>query len=237
MTLGDRPYRCSTHPLPLPVPTCTTAPRSLAVRIAHVLLDEEAVHVRPTDPFTWSSGWVTPVYCDNRVLLDAPAARARIQEGFVACCATQDELPRVVAGTATAGIPHATLLADRLHTGLAYVRGSAKSHGRRRQVEGRVTANDTVLIVEDLVSTGGSALDAVQGVRRTGASVQGVLAIFSYDFPTARTAFADAHCSLHALTTFETLAQVARDTGRLSSAAYDDVMRWHRAPDDWTPAN
>ncbi|WP_176521787.1 orotate phosphoribosyltransferase [Longimonas halophila] len=215
--------------------TCTTAPRSLAVRIAHVLLNEEAVQVRPNDPFTWSSGWIAPVYCDNRVLLDAPDARARIQEGFVAYCAEQDDLPRVVAGTATAGIPHATLLADRLHTGLAYVRSSAKSHGRRRQVEGRVAATDSVIIVEDLVSTGGSALDAVHGVRRTGASVQGVLAIFSYDFPTAREAFADADCSLHALTTFETLAQVARDTGRLSSAAYDDVMRWHRAPSDWTP--
>lgn len=216
---------------------CTVAPRTLATRIAHVLLNEEAVQVRPTEPFTWSSGWTAPVYCDNRVLLDSPEARARIQEGFVAYCAEQNERPDVVAGTATAGIPHATLLADRLHTALAYVRGSAKSHGRRRQVEGRVDASKSVLIVEDLVSTGGSALDAVQGVRRTGASVQGVLAIFSYDFPIAHEAFANANCPLHVLTTFETLAQVARDTGRLSPAAYDDVMRWHGAPDNWTPAS
>lgn len=215
---------------------CTTASRALATRIAHVLLDENAVQVRPHDPFTWSSGWTAPVYCDNRVLLHSPAARARIQEGFVAYCAEQDALPDVIAGTATAGIPHATLLADRLHTGLAYVRGSAKSHGRRRQVEGRITADTSVLIVEDLVSTGGSALDAVQGVRRLNAPVHGVLAIFSYDFPTARTAFADANCPLHTLTTFKTVARVARDTDRLSPAEYDDLMRWHQAPADWSPA-
>ena len=219
------------------MPTCTVASRTLATRIAHVLLNEEAVQVRPSNPFTWSSGWTAPVYCDNRVLLDAPSARARIQEGFVAFCAEQEEPPDVVAGTATAGIPHATLLADRLCTGLAYVRGSAKSHGRRRQVEGRVSADQSVLVVEDLISTGGSALDAVQGVRRTGASVQGVLAIFSYDFPAAREAFAKANCPLHVLTTFEVVAQVARDTERLSPAQHDDLMRWHRAPDSWTPTS
>lgn len=215
---------------------CTTAPPALATRIAHVLLDEDAVTVRPDDPFTWSSGQVAPVYCDNRVLLDAPDARARIQEGFVAHCAAQAALPTVVAGTATAGIPHATLLADRLHTGLAYVRGAAKAHGRHRQVEGRVTADDTVLVVEDLVSTGGSALDAVRAVRRTGASVQGVLAIFAYDFPDTRTAFADADCPLHVLTTFATVVQTARDAGHLTSNQYDALMRWHAAPDDWSPA-
>lgn len=227
------------HPLTtlvLPVTSCTTAPPVLAERIAHVLLNQEAVRVQPADPFTWSSGWTAPVYCDNRLLLSTPGARNAVQQGFLAYCAGLPARPDVIAGTATAGIPHATLLADRLGTALAYVRGSAKTHGRRRQVEGRVNSSTETLVVEDLVSTGASALDAVKAVRDRKAPVIGVLAIFSYDFPEAHEAFAEAQCALHALTTFQTVARVARDTGRLSTTEYDDLIRWHSAPDSWSPA-
>lgn len=211
----------------------TTADAPDADRIAELLLHHQAVQVRPRDPFTWSSGRVAPIYCDNRLLLSNATARNTVQRGFVKHCIAASWQPDVVAGTATAGIPHATSLADRLGTGLAYVRSAAKAHGRQRRIEGRIPDDASVLVVEDLVATGGSALDAVQAVRNAGGHVLGVLAIFAYDFDATRTAFADAQCPLHVLTTFPTVADVAVSSGRLDADARQLLADWHQAPADW----
>ena len=215
----------------------TTAATPDATRIAKLLLHHKAVQVRPHDPFTWSSGRIAPIYCDNRLLLADAEARNAVQRGFVQHCLAASWQPDVIAGTATAGIPHATSLADRFGVGLAYVRGSAKAHGQQRRIEGGVPEGASVLVVEDLVATGGSALDAVQAVRKARADVLGVLAIFAYDFPATRTAFADAECPLHVLTTFPTVADVAVSSGRLDAEARKQLADWHRAPTDWAPAD
>jgi orotate phosphoribosyltransferase len=209
-------------------------PDALARALAADLLAIEAVLLRPDDPFTWASGLRAPIYCDNRLTLAHPPVRTRITDGFRQTLVRAGLAPDVVAGTATAGIPHAAWLAGRLGAPMAYVRGAAKGHGRENRIEGRVAAGDAVVLVEDLVSTGGSALDAVAALREAGAAVAAVVAIFSYGFDAAHARFADAGVPLHVLTTFPTLVDVAADAGALDPDARRTLARWHADPKAWS---
>lgn len=206
-----------------------------AQSLARDLLDIEAVSLRPHDPFTWSSGLVAPLYCDNRRTLAHPRIRRSIAEGFADLSRGAAPMPVTIAGTATAGIPHAAYLAERLEAPMAYVRSSAKEYGRGRRVEGtRLGPAHDVLVVEDLISTGSSALDAVSAARNTGATVQAVLAIFTYQLDAATKAFRDAGVPCHALTSFHVLLDVARRHYEFTDEALSILKAWRADPEGWS---
>ena len=207
----------------------------LAQSLANALLDIDAVSLRPHDPFTWSSGLRAPLYCDNRRTLAHPSIRRSIADGFAAVVRRHEWMPLTVAGTATAGIPHAAWLAERLDAPMAYVRSEAKEHGQGRRIEGaRLESGDDVVVVEDLISTGGSALDAVSALRDAGATVRAVLALFSYGLDAADAAFRDAEVACYVLTTFPVLLGVAHRQHGLSDEARDLLEEWRADPEAWS---
>ena len=201
--------------------------------IARALLKIEAVRLRPQEPFQWSSGLYAPIYCDNRLTLAYPEIRSMIADGFAAALREEEWRPDAIAGTATAGIPHAALLSERVGLPMAYVRSRPKAHGRGRQIEGRIDEGQRVVLVEDLISTGGSALEAVEALREHGAVVCGVLAIFSYGFSLSASAFADADCTLRTLTSLDDLLAVAQEGG-LDSDDLRLLSEWRGDPDGWS---
>ena len=208
-------------------------PDPLGRRLAARLLAIGAVAWSPEEPFTWASGLKAPLYCDNRRTIAYPDVRRLITDGFADVVAGRGLAPDVVAGTATAGIPHAAWLADRLHLPMAYVRSKPKGHGQKRAVEGGIGAGQRVVVVEDLVSTGGSSLAAAEAVQDVGADVVAVLAIFSYGLAQAQTAFADVRFPLVTLTDFPTLLDVARQAGRLDDETLATLEAWQRDPEGW----
>lgn len=208
--------------------------RPLAETLSDDLLRIGAVTLSPGSPFTWASGLRSPVYCDNRMTLGHPDVRRRIAEGFRDAIVTHALAPDVIAGTATAGIPHAAWLADRLALPMAYVRSKPKEHGRSRQIEGPLPAGSRVVLVEDLVSTGMSSLAAVQALRDAGAAVAAVVAIFSYGLPSAGRAFAGDGVPLFVLTTFADLLAAAERTGRIDAAEAASLRAWHTDPQGWS---
>ena len=203
--------------------------------VARALLRIDAVSLRPHDPFTWSSGLVAPIYCDNRRTLAHPSIRRAIADGFAEVVREAGWESISIAGTATAGIPHAAWLAERLEAPMAYVRSEAKGHGQGRRIEGtRLGPGDEAVVVEDLISTGGSALEAVSAVRETGATVRAVLAIFSYGLDAAASAFEAADVEAHVLTTFPVLLNVARRQHDLSAEARTLLDDWQADPKAWS---
>ena len=205
-------------------------PRDLAA----CLLEAGAVRLRPQEPFTWASGLKSPIYCDNRQLLGFPAQRTLVLEALAARAAVLK--PTLIAGAATAGIAWAALVADRLGLPMAYVRPEPKKHGMGRQVEGPDASGHRAVLIEDLISTGGSSLRCVEALRAEGAEVAAVLALFSYGLPQAEGAFAGAGLPLEVLASFEALAEEAGNRGILdtmgSAALSDwrsDTVAWSRA--------
>lgn len=190
-----------------------------------------AVILRPQKPFRWASGYCMPLYNDNRRLLALPAARAKIAELFSRQCSGHQV--DVIAGTATAGIPHATSLADRLKLPLCYIRSSVKSHGTQQKIEGAEVKSKQVVLVEDLISTGASALDAIAALRAAGGRVAACLAIFSYGFQTAIEAFNEEGCPLRPLISFEDLLSVAVASGIVTREQQSSLEDWHRDPFTW----
>lgn len=190
--------------------------------VAHTLLDIDAVKLSPKDPFTWASGIKSPIYCDNRQILGNVEAHRKVIELLIEQLAQFDEAD-VIVGTATAGIPHATLIADRLNKPSAYVRGSKKAHGTARQIEGAAVNGKRVVVIEDLISTGGSSLNAVEALREDGAEVLGVAAIFSYGITGAQEKFENAECAYSVLCDLDTLLDVAQERNVLDTKGADDV--------------
>jgi orotate phosphoribosyltransferase len=201
--------------------------------LASKLLETGAVQIQPDKPFTWASGLRSPVYCDNRVLLSFPEIRTSLIDLMVKV-AKDFEIFDTVAGVATAGIAHGALLADRLKMPFAYVRSKPKDHGRQNLIEGKVKENARVLVVEDLISTGMSSLQAVDALRQVPAKVVGVIAIFQYDLPVARKAFIDAACPYHTLTDFKTIIEVAAQENRIESHHLDVLAEWSKDPHQWS---
>lgn len=217
----------------MPVPVLEPGPaRSLAAS----LLDVEAVILRPDDPFTWSSGWRSPIYCDNRLTLSYPEIRSEIARSFADVIEGRGLRPERVVGTATAGIPHAAWLADRLDLPMAYVRSSSKDHGRENRIEGIVEEGDRCVLVEDLISTGGSALSAVEALRAVGATVTAVLAIFSYGFGTTLRRFEEAGVPALPLTGLEPLLEAARRREDWTEEQLESLAVWRSDPAHWPPS-
>ena len=204
-----------------------------AIELAHKLLQIKAIQLSPQKPFTWASGLRTPIYCDNRVILSHPELRRFVVDGFV-------ELSRqfgnfnVVAGVATAGIAHGVLLADALNLPFVYVRAKAKEHGRRNMIEGQLPENARALVIEDLISTGGSCLSAVEALRDAGAAIVGVAAVFSYLLPAAEEAFTKANIPLATLSHYNALMEAAQYSGTIPEKEMDTLRLWRLDIQAWS---
>ena len=194
----------------------------MEIQIAKDLLSIGAVFFRPQEPFTWASGIKSPVYCDNRLTLTAPAVRIDVEKGLAALIREHYPQAEVLMGTATAGIAHAAITAYLLGLPMGYVRSGAKDHGRKNQIEGKLEPGQKVVVVEDLISTGGSVIEVVNVLREAGAEVLGVASIFTYNMQKGLDRLAAAGVENHSLTNFDVIAQVAADEGYIKK---DDVQR------------
>ncbi|MEZ5072076.1 MAG: orotate phosphoribosyltransferase [Bacteroidales bacterium] len=204
-------------------------------QVAAYLLQSKAVILQPDAPFTWASGWNSPIYCDNRVTLSYPHIRSYIKEAFVQTIREHFPETGVIAGVATGAIAQGALVAEAMELPFVYVRASAKEHGRKNLVEGRLEPGKPVLVIEDLVSTGGSSLKAVEALRSAGARVLGMVAIFSYGFPQSEEHFREAGIALHTLSDYSHLIQKARESGYVSPSHLDILEDWRENPSAWNP--
>ncbi|QII24515.1 orotate phosphoribosyltransferase [Bacillus altitudinis] len=202
----------------------------MKTKIAKHLLQIKAVSLKPDEPFTWASGIKSPIYCDNRLTLSYPEVRGDIAEGLKDLILTHFEGAEVVAGTATAGIPHAALAADRLNVPMCYVRSKPKAHGKGNQIEGAISPGQKVVVVEDLISTGGSVLEVVAALEEEGSDVLGVVAIFTYGLPKATAAFQEKNIPYVTLTDYDTLTEVALELKAIESSAMNKLKRWRQDP-------
>lgn len=200
--------------------------------IAKDLLDIKAVFLRPSEPFTWASGIKSPIYCDNRLTLSYPRVRKDIEQGLADLIKEKFPDAECLMGTATAGIAHAALVADILDLPMGYVRGGAKSHGRNNRIEGEVKAGMKVVVIEDLISTGGSSLECVQALRDAGCEVIGLVAIFTYGLEKATVNFKNANCQYATLTNYDTLIEVAKAHDYIKEADMEKLKAWKVDPSD-----
>ena len=205
-----------------------------ALNLANYLLQIKAVKLSPKQPFTWASGLHSPIYCDNRVTLSYPLVRTFIRQQFVEMLTQHYGKPDLIAGVATGGIAQGALVAQELGLPFAYVRSEKKSHGMQNQIEGVVNEGQSVVIIEDLVSTGKSSLLAVDALREAGAVVKGMLAIFTYQLPVAAENFTAKNCTLHTLTNYETLIYKAIEEKYISEEDQKSLMEWKENPQVWS---
>ncbi|MBA9087722.1 orotate phosphoribosyltransferase [Fontibacillus solani] len=203
---------------------------SIAKQVAESLLEIGAVALRPHQPFTWTSGIKSPIYCDNRLTMSYPEIRDLIAESFATVIRESYPDTEVIAGTATAGIPHAAFVAQKLGLPMAYIRDKAKGHGKENQIEGLIKAGQKVIVIEDLISTGGSSIKAAEAVREAGADPQAVLAIFSYQLDKAVNAFAEAGVPLQTLSNYSALIDVAVERGVIKSEDLELLKSWREDP-------
>lgn len=194
--------------------------------IAQSLLDIEAVSLSPNDRFTWSSGIQSPIYCDNRVTLGYPEVREAIRDGLIELIETHFENVEVISGTATAGIPHAAFISEKMKLPMNYVRFKSKSHGKQNQIEGAASLGKKVVVIEDLISTGGSSITAVDALREAGAEVLGVVAIFTYGLSKADDMFKEADVPFYTLSSFDELVEVAAEQGQIAKEDIDSLVQW-----------
>ncbi|PKR81643.1 orotate phosphoribosyltransferase [Brumimicrobium salinarum] len=204
-----------------------------SAKIAEFLLQIKAVKLQPNDPFTWSSGWKSPIYCDNRKTLSYPNIRTFIRQSF--CNAILEEFgkPEIIAGVATGGIAMGALVAQELGLPFIYVRSSAKGHGLENMIEGDYTSEANVVVIEDLISTGGSSLKAVEALRNAKLNVKGVMAIFHYGFDTADEAFKAARCPLKVLSNYDIMIESALKQGTINENDLKSLKEWRTAPQSW----
>lgn len=204
-----------------------------AEQIATDLLTIGAVTLAPNHPFLWASGMQAPIYTDNRRTIAFPQVRAHIADGLASLIKHRYPTATVISGVATAGIPHAALVADRLSLPMSYVRAKPKDHGKGKQIEGQMTASDQVVLIDDLISTGGSVLAAAKAVRKAGATVLGVVAIFSYELPDSVVNFQQAGLALTPLTTYSTLITVAQQQAKITAPEMASLRQWREDPWGW----
>lgn len=206
---------------------------SIEQQVAQNLLTIKAVFLSPNEPFTWASGIKSPIYCDNRLTMSFPKVRRLIAKGLAEKIKKQFPEVEVIAGTATAGIPHAAWVAEILDLPMVYIRSKAKDHGKGNQIEGQITPGQKMVVIEDLISTGGSVLEACQAAKREGADVLGVAAIFTYELPKGATNFNTAKLPLVTLTNYTTLIQTALEEGYISEADLALLTAWKHDPENW----
>lgn len=207
--------------------------KDFARELAKHLLEIDAVLLRPNAPFKWSSGWNSPIYCDNRLTLRYPKIRKKISKGFINIIDTKFSDVEVITGTATAGIPHAAWIAENLDKPLAYVRAKAKAYGLGNQIEGGVDKGQSTVVIEDLISTGGSAVSVIEALRFIGADIRGVLSIFTYGFQTSVDQFAKLDIPVYCLTDYTTLIDVALEEGYVKKQDLKMLNDWRENPSEW----
>lgn len=204
-----------------------------ATKVASMLLGIEAIKLNVTKSFVWSSGWKSPIYCDNRLSLSYPEIRDEIKDGLVSAVRENFFSAEAIAGVATAGIPQGVLVAQELNLPFVYVRPKPKDHGMENLIEGKVVKNQKVVVVEDLVSTGGSSLKAVQALRDAGLQVIGMISVFSYGFDIARKNFYDANVSLISLSDYSHLLRVAAEQNYVNEDQLISLKAWSVDPANW----
>lgn len=202
-------------------------------KIAAKLLEINAVALRPQEPFIWTSGLKSPIYCDNRLTLSFPEVRREIAKGLQILILEHFPEAKVIAGTATAGIPHAAWVSELLNLPMCYVRSKAKGHGKGNQIEGRVAAEQKVVVVEDLISTGGSVITAVQALRDAGCEVLGVVSIFTYGLEKGKQLLQEAEIESFSLTDFPALIEAAISAGYVSVDDQESLLLWRKDPANW----
>ena len=205
---------------------------SINVRVAKRLLEIKAVFLRPQEPFTWASGIKSPVYCDNRLILTAPDVRTEVETAIMQTIEREYPQAEVLMGTSTAGIAHAAIVGHMMKLPMGYVRGSSKDHGRQNQIEGRLEKGQKVVVVEDLVSTGGSVLDVVKVLRAAGAEVLGVVSIFTYGMKKGVERMAEAGVKYVSLTNLDTIAQVGAEEGYIAPEDVARLLKFRDNPSD-----
>ncbi len=201
--------------------------------VARHLLSVKAVRLQPHQPFTWSSGWKSPIYCDNRVTLAYPDVRSYIKNALADAIRQQFPHVEVIAGVATAGIPQGALVADALNLPYCYVRPEPKAHGMGKQIEGHLESGQRVVVIEDLISTGGSSLKVVDALRAAGADVLGMAAIFTYGFPLADQNFSDKSVPLVCLSNYDALLTEAQTLDYIPAEAMESLTTWRQNPAEW----
>ncbi|GAB2535316.1 orotate phosphoribosyltransferase [Rufibacter soli] len=204
-----------------------------AAQIAAYLLETQAVQLRPEQPFLWSSGWNSPIYCDNRVTLSYPHIRSFIKKALAQAVKAHFEGVQAIAGVATAGIAQGALVADLLDLPYLYVRPEPKSHGMGNQIEGKLEKGQRIVLIEDLVSTGGSSLKAAKAVQSAGGEVIGMAAIFTYGFSQADANFAAANIPTVCLSNYNALLETAAQQGYISKDAIATLEQWRQSPETW----
>lgn len=207
--------------------------KDTAKKTAEFLLQIKAIKLQPSKPFTWASGWNSPIYCDNRITLSHHATRTYIREQLADAVVERFGKPDIIAGVATGAIAHGILVAQELGLPFVYVRPEPKKHGRKNQIEGFIESGQNVVVIEDLISTGGSSLKAVKALEEVGCTVLGMAAIFTYGFQLADDNFKEAKCDLITLSDYSSLVDQAIDTGYISDQEIDALKKWREAPDKW----
>ncbi|MFC3197479.1 orotate phosphoribosyltransferase [Parapedobacter deserti] len=207
----------------------------VAQKVAESLLQIKAIKLQPKKPFTWASGWKSPIYCDNRVALSHPPIRTYIRQKLSELIQEEFGSVQMISGVATAGIPQGVLVAQDLGLPFTYVRSSSKDHGRQNQIEGEVVSGQRVVVVEDLISTGKSSLQAVQALRDADCNVVGLVSIFTYGFSEAEKNFADAKCRYLSLCDYDTLLAVAAKHNYILNNDIELLEKWRANPANWSP--
>jgi len=207
--------------------------KNIAKKTAESLLQINAIKLQPNNPFTWASGWKSPIYCDNRVTLSFPEVRTFLRQQLATQIVKAYGKPDVIAGVATGAIAIGALVAEELGIPFVYVRPEAKKHGRKNQIEGFLDTDKNVVVVEDLISTGGSSLKAVEALKEHGVTVMGMIALFTYGFDIASKNFEDANVKLYTLSNYENLIEQAADTNYISTDEIKTLQEWRANPSKW----
>jgi orotate phosphoribosyltransferase len=207
--------------------------RTLSENVASMLLEVKAVRLNPDRPFKWASGWNSPIYCDNRITLSYPKVRSAIKNGLASAVQAYFSDVEIIAGVATAGIAQGALVADWLELPFCYVRPEPKKHGMGNQIEGHIKSGQKVVLIEDLVSTGGSSLKAVDALREAGANVLGMVSIFTYGFEIANTNFAEKDLKFYSLSDYDTLIGEAVKQRYVSESQLITLHEWRNNPSEW----
>lgn len=207
--------------------------KTTAKQTAKLLLQINAIKLQPNQPFTWASGWKSPIYCDNRIILSFPPIRNYIKETIAKHIDQHYGKPDVIAGVATGAIGIGILVAEYLGLPFVYVRPEAKSHGRQNQIEGFVQSGQNVVVVEDLISTGKSSLNAVKALKEAGMNVKGMVAIFTYGFEVAANNFKEANVTLHSMSNYKCLVEQALETNYITEKEQEVLKAWNSNPSEW----
>jgi len=209
--------------------------KETAIKTAELLLQIKAIKLEPQQPFTWASGWKSPIYCDNRIILSYPPIRNFVRENFARQIEKLYGKPDVIAGVATGAIGIGMLVAEYMNLPFIYIRPEAKGHGRKNQIEGHLESGQTVVVIEDLISTGNSSLNAIKALQEANVTIKGLLAIFTYGFKISEDNFKKANIDLYTLSSYEHLIETALKSNYINISEAETLKSWRKDPSNWKP--